>query len=72
MQEFGHQVGRKTKFCTLASNNLGRRHGTRFISKREERRLRVFESRVLKKVFWAKTDEVTVEWGKLHNEEFHD
>jgi hypothetical protein len=32
----------------------------------------VFESRVLKKVFWAKMDEVTVEWRKLHNEELHD
>jgi hypothetical protein len=39
---------------------------------REEQRLRVSESRVLRKVFWAKTDEVTVEWRKLHNEELHD
>jgi hypothetical protein len=39
---------------------------------REEQRQRVSESRVLKKVFWAKTDEVTAEWRKLHNEELHD
>jgi hypothetical protein len=36
---------------------------------REERRLRVFESRVLRRVFGPKKDEVTGEWRKLHNEE---
>ena len=34
---------------------------------REERRLRVFENRVLKRVFGPKRDEVTGEWRKLHN-----
>jgi hypothetical protein len=34
---------------------------------REERRLRVFENRVLRKVFGPKRDEVTGEWKKLHN-----
>jgi hypothetical protein len=38
---------------------------------REERRLRVFENRVLRKVFGPKRDEVTVEWRKLHNEELN-
>jgi hypothetical protein len=38
---------------------------------REERRLRVFENRVLRRIFGAKRDEVTGEWGKLHNEDFH-
>ena len=33
---------------------------------REERRLRVFENRVLR-VFGPKRDEVTGEWRKLHN-----
>ena len=37
---------------------------------REERRLRVFENRVLRRVFGPKRDEVTGEWRKLHNEEF--
>jgi hypothetical protein len=41
------------------------------LSLREEHRLRVFESRVLKIIFGPKTDEVTGEWRKLHNEEFH-
>ena len=35
----------------------------------EERRLRVFENRVLRRVFGPKRDEVTGEWRKLHNEE---
>ena len=35
----------------------------------EERRLRVFEKRVLMRVFGPKRDEVTAEWRKLHNEE---
>jgi len=39
---------------------------------REERRLRVFENRVLRKVFGPKRDEVTREWRELHNEELND
>jgi hypothetical protein len=38
---------------------------------REEHRLRVFENRVLRRVFGPNRDEVTGEWRKLHNEEFH-
>jgi len=34
----------------------------------EERRLRVFENRVLRRIFGSKRDEVTGEWRKLHNE----
>jgi hypothetical protein len=37
-----------------------------------EPRLRVFENRVLRRVFGAKRDEVTGKWRKLHNEELHD
>jgi hypothetical protein len=39
---------------------------------REEHRLRVFENRVLRKVFGPKRDEVTGEWRKLHNKELND
>jgi hypothetical protein len=39
---------------------------------REERRLRVFENRVLRRVFGPKGDEVRGEWRKLHNEELND
>jgi hypothetical protein len=38
---------------------------------REENRLRVFENRVLRRIFEPKRDEVTGEWRKLHNEELH-
>jgi hypothetical protein len=39
---------------------------------REGRRLRVFQNRVLKRIFGPKRDEVTGEWRKLHNEELND
>jgi hypothetical protein len=38
---------------------------------REERRLNVFENRVLRRVFGPKRDEVTREWRKLHKEELN-
>jgi hypothetical protein len=38
---------------------------------REEHRLRVFENRVLRRIFGTKRDEVTGDWRKLHNEELH-
>jgi len=41
------------------------------ITLREERRLRVFENRVLRILFAGKRDEVTGEWGILHNEELN-
>ena len=39
---------------------------------REERKLRVFENRVLIKIFGPRRDEVTGEWRRLHNEELND
>jgi hypothetical protein len=39
---------------------------------REEHRLRVFENKVLRRIFGPKRDEVTGEWRKLHNEELRD
>jgi len=39
---------------------------------REERRLRVFENGVLRRIFGPKRDEATREWRKLHNEELND
>ena len=39
---------------------------------REERRLRVSENRVLRRIFGPKRDEVKREWRKLHNEELND
>jgi hypothetical protein len=39
---------------------------------REEQRLRVFENRVLSRIFGLKRDEATGEWTRLHNEELND
>jgi hypothetical protein len=39
---------------------------------RQERRLRVFENRVLRGIFGPRRDEVTGDWRKLHNEELND
>jgi hypothetical protein len=39
---------------------------------REERRLRVFDNGVLRRIFWPKRNEVTGEWRKLHSEELND
>jgi len=39
---------------------------------REEHRQRVFQNRVLRRIFGPKRDEVTREWRKLHNEELTD
>jgi hypothetical protein len=38
------------------------------LTKREEHRLRVFENRVLRRIFGPKRDEVTGGWRKLYNE----
>jgi hypothetical protein len=39
---------------------------------REEHRLKVFENRVLRRIFGPKRDEVTGGWRTLHNEELRD
>jgi hypothetical protein len=39
---------------------------------REERKLRVFENMVLGRIFGPSRDELTGEWGRLHNEELND
>jgi hypothetical protein len=38
----------------------------------EERRLKMFENRVLRRIFGPKRDEVTGKWRKLHSEELND
>jgi len=45
---------------------------TWLLTLREERRPRVFENRVLRRIFVPRRDEVTGEWRKLHNEELND
>ena len=44
----------------------------RSLTLREQRRINVFENRVLRRIFGPKRDEVTGEWRKLHNEELND
>jgi hypothetical protein len=39
---------------------------------KDKRRFRVFENRVLWRIFGPKRDEVTIEWRKVHNEELND
>ena len=46
--------------------------GTWSLTLREEHRLRVFERRVLRRIFGPRRDEVTREWRKFHNEELND
>jgi hypothetical protein len=38
----------------------------------KEHRLRVFQNRVLRRIFLLERDEMTGGWRKLHNEELHD
>jgi len=42
------------------------------LTRREERKLRVFENMVLRRIFETRRDEVTGEWRRLHNEELND
>jgi hypothetical protein len=44
----------------------------RSLTLREEHRLRVFENKVLRRIFGPKRDEMTGGWRKLHNEELRD
>ena len=45
---------------------------TRSLTLREERKLRVFENMVLRRIFGPRRDEVTGEWRRLHNDELND
>jgi hypothetical protein len=47
-------------------------HYTWSLTLTEENRLRVYENRVLRRIFWPKRNEITGEWRKLHNEELSD
>jgi len=45
---------------------------TWWLKLREERKLRVFENMVLRRIFGPRREEVTGEWRRLHNEELND
>jgi hypothetical protein len=48
---------------------MGAKHWSLIL--REEHRLRVFENRILRRIFGPKRDEVVGEWRKLHSGELH-
>ena len=47
-------------------------HGIWLLTLQEERKLRVYENMVLRRIFGPKRNEVTEEWRRLHNEELND
>ena len=47
------------------------KHNCNITTLREERKLRVFENMVLRRIFGPRRDEVTGEWRRLHNEELN-
>jgi hypothetical protein len=59
-------------YCLLRNINTSCVIKAWSLTLREERRLKVFENRVLRRVFGPRRDEVTGEWRKLHNEELND
>jgi len=59
-------------FCTIILPLVLYGCETWSLTLREERRLRVFENKVLRRVFGPRRDEVTEEWRRLHNEELND
>jgi hypothetical protein len=81
---FYHSVLNLLSSCLLSKNVKVRIHKTVIVhvvlygcetwslTLREEQKLRVFENRVLRKIFGPKRDGVMVGWRKLHNEELHD
>jgi len=62
----------KIKIYRTIMLSVAYRCETSSLTLREERRLRVFENRVLRRIFRPKRDEVTGEWRKLHSEELND
>jgi len=58
------------RVATFATNRTGRAEG-KSLTLREEGKLRVFENMVLRR-FGPRSDEVTGEWRRLHNEELND
>jgi hypothetical protein len=57
--------------CLPSRNTKVKIYKTIILTLREEHRLRVFENRVLRRIFGPNSDEVTGERRKLHNEELH-
>ena len=58
-------------YSTITLPLVSHRCETWSFTLREECRLRVFQNRVLRRIFGPKRDKLTVEWRKLHNEELN-
>jgi hypothetical protein len=63
---------RTLKACDKFSRKQGLKRSINTFMNFIHYRLRVFENRVLRRIFGLKRDGVTGEWRKLHNEELHD
>jgi hypothetical protein len=62
----------KIKICkTIILPVVLYEYETWYVTLREGHKLRVFENRVLRRIFGPKRDEITGEWRRLHNEELH-
>ena len=59
-------------YCSEASNKIKHIITFRPATDLEERGIRVFKNRVLRRIYEPQRDDVTVEWRKLHNEELND
>ena len=60
-QDFGNKSGYTGNFLNIVLK-----------ASREERKLRVFENMVLRRIFGPRKDEVTGQWRRKHTEEFND
>jgi hypothetical protein len=60
---------KKIKICRTAGPPVLYGRATKFLTLREEYRLRMFGNRVLRKIFGPKREEVAGGWRRLHNEE---
>jgi exonuclease III len=65
--DFNAKVGREDIFKPVVPYGCE----TWSVTLREERKLRMFEKRVLRRIFRPRRDEVKGDWRKLHNEELH-
>jgi hypothetical protein len=60
-----------SELATSIAHNLTSEAANWTITMTEEHRMRKFEKKVLRSVFWSKWKEVTGDWRKIHNEELH-
>jgi hypothetical protein len=70
--QFGIQKYKIKVYKTIILPSVLYGYKTWLLTLREESNLRVFENRVLRRIFGPKRDEVTGEWRKQHNEELND